>query len=349
LEKIEMKKTLVAVAAMAAVTGAMADVTLSGNFDQAYTTTKTNTSSKVTNIGGSGMGSNALGDTFITFAGSEDLGGGMKASFKIEPQLSPNGAAHSMGNREAWLGLSGGFGSVNVGNNYAPAFLLFGAATDPNGVSNGFGHVGWDSGTGMIGAGASSISYTLPSLMSGLNVGLSKTQGGSNSQSATASGAGDAQSYAFAYNISNFTAGFSSQTTKNSKLAYTSASLTPVVVESAAAGTSLKTTNTGLIYNAGVAQLSYLATKSSLKADSISTGTFGISVPVGAVTVGYTTGDMKAVDGGVQSKFKGNQLVVSYALSKRTKTYFQSGAFQTSGAVTASKTSQSGIGIAHAF
>jgi len=42
LEKIEIKKTLVAVAAMAAVTGAMADVTISGFVDKGLNMTTLN-------------------------------------------------------------------------------------------------------------------------------------------------------------------------------------------------------------------------------------------------------------------------------------------------------------------
>jgi len=60
LEKIEMKKTLVAVAAMAAVSGAMADVTISGFIDQAVQNLKSTSSTGVSTnksfIGNSGIG-----------------------------------------------------------------------------------------------------------------------------------------------------------------------------------------------------------------------------------------------------------------------------------------------------
>ncbi|MFN5811954.1 MAG: porin, partial [Burkholderiales bacterium] len=73
-----MKKTLVAVAALAAVTGAMAEVTISGFIDQAYNTTRTTdadgVSSTVTSVGHNAIGQDALG-----FAVSEDLGNGITA------------------------------------------------------------------------------------------------------------------------------------------------------------------------------------------------------------------------------------------------------------------------------
>jgi predicted porin len=356
LEKIEMKKTLVAVAAMAAVTGAMAEVTLSGQIDQTYSSTKLNSAVKITDVAGSGAGSNTLGDTFVTFSGSEDLGGGMKASFKVEPRLDPNAAAHTMTNREAWVGVSGGFGSINVGNNYAPSFLLFAAATDPNGVSNGAGHLGWASGTATIYSGASSINYMLPSLVPGLSIGIAKVQGGANAQSATLAGAGDAQSYALAYTTGALTVGLASQSTKNTALGYDTptqgltgtAGVNDTTVEAAAIGSSLKTTNTGIIYKAGFATVSYLGTKSSLKSDSISTTTYGVSVPFGATTVGYSTGTAKAVNAASEYKMKSSQMVISYALSKRTKAYFQSGSISASTG-TADKVSQQGFGINHGF
>ena len=127
---------------MAAVTGAMADVTLSGNVNQGYTTDKitsaANATTKTTGLKSASAGS------FLTFAGNEDLGSGLKASFKIETGMGMNNAGDvvgaavdgsAAGNREAWVALAGGFGSVTLGNQYTQAFLTV-AAVDPNGVNN---------------------------------------------------------------------------------------------------------------------------------------------------------------------------------------------------------------------
>lgn len=53
--------------------------------------------------------------------GSEDLGGGLKANFQLEALLGPSQGtlgsttATETFNREAWVGLSGGFGEIRVG------------------------------------------------------------------------------------------------------------------------------------------------------------------------------------------------------------------------------------------
>lgn len=54
----------------------------------------------------------------IGFKGSEDLGGGLKASFLIEHGFNPDTGAASgtFWGRESWVGLEGGFGRVRLGN-----------------------------------------------------------------------------------------------------------------------------------------------------------------------------------------------------------------------------------------
>jgi predicted porin len=74
-----MKKSLVALAALAAgSTFAQSTVTIYGQADAAYTSVKSG-ANKLTGLVGAGRGSN-----FVGFMGSEDLGGGLKANFKLE-------------------------------------------------------------------------------------------------------------------------------------------------------------------------------------------------------------------------------------------------------------------------
>lgn len=61
----------------------------------------------------------------IGFKGSEDLGGGLKALWQIESQLSAGGAdgvggTQSLAGRNTFIGLSGGFGTVLAGRHDTP-------------------------------------------------------------------------------------------------------------------------------------------------------------------------------------------------------------------------------------
>lgn len=64
---------------------------------------------------------NNLSTSRLGFRGTESLGGGLKANFQLESQLSPmagtagSSTTNEIFNRESWVGLSGGFGEVRLG------------------------------------------------------------------------------------------------------------------------------------------------------------------------------------------------------------------------------------------
>ncbi|HJV95356.1 MAG TPA: porin [Albitalea sp.] len=88
------------------------------------------------------VSSGVTGGSRLGFRGTEDLGGGMKANFVAETGFcadsnagAPNfctGGNNFMG-RQAWVGLSGGFGSTQLGRQYTPAFFVLNAV-DPFGT-----------------------------------------------------------------------------------------------------------------------------------------------------------------------------------------------------------------------
>ncbi len=118
-----MKKSLVALAALAATTAfAQSSVTLSGLIDAGY--------QSIDYKGGKagGITNNGSATSTIQLSGSEDLGGGLKANFKLNSDFNPTttngnsgGAAAHTANTGSWLnseqrvGLSGGFGAVDFG------------------------------------------------------------------------------------------------------------------------------------------------------------------------------------------------------------------------------------------
>lgn len=124
-----MKKSLIALAVLGSVAGmaqAQSSVTLYGLADIWVGSTKAEINgvgSSVTKVDGSGLATSRFG-----LKGSEDLGGGLKANFQLEQGFNiDNGTAgNSTGtagsqafDRQAWVGLSGGFGEVQFGKTWS--------------------------------------------------------------------------------------------------------------------------------------------------------------------------------------------------------------------------------------
>lgn len=74
-----------------------------------------------------GVLSGVLSGSRIGFKGSEDLGNGLKAVFQLEQGFDiGNGEEHRDDrtfSRQSWVGLSGGFGTVGLGYQYAPGYF----------------------------------------------------------------------------------------------------------------------------------------------------------------------------------------------------------------------------------
>ena len=146
-----MKKSLVALAVLAAAGAASAQssVTLFGVLDLGYQYGKSSANS-LTRMGQDGNLSSRLG-----FRGTEDLGGGMNASFWLEAGLAPDtglganaGAANTntnnaagviagpnaiIFNRRSTVSLGGGFGELRLGRDYTATFWNY-TVFDPFGA-----------------------------------------------------------------------------------------------------------------------------------------------------------------------------------------------------------------------
>ena len=99
------------------------------------------------------MGTSQLGSSKLGFMGTEDLGGGLKANFKLEGGLNNDSGAGKATNtnnqasgasatqagltfqRFSYVGLSGGFGEIRLGRDYVNTFLQAQAAVDPFGTN----------------------------------------------------------------------------------------------------------------------------------------------------------------------------------------------------------------------
>lgn len=116
-----MKKSLIALAVMAAAGAASAQssVTLFGIVDATVSYQRVSGGQKNTVLTHSGYNSSRLG-----FRGTEDLGGGMSASFWLEGALSvDDGTAGGFNfKRRSTVSLAGNWGEVRLGRDYVPTF-----------------------------------------------------------------------------------------------------------------------------------------------------------------------------------------------------------------------------------
>jgi len=130
-----MKKTLIALAAVAATGAAFAQstVTLFGGADINYRSVNSGVN-KFSGLAQDGIYSSRLG-----VMGTEDLGGGLKAGFHFEGGMNADVGTAAGFNfaRKSTIGLMGGFGEVRMGRDYTPVFTVHGIA-DPFGT-NGVG------------------------------------------------------------------------------------------------------------------------------------------------------------------------------------------------------------------
>jgi predicted porin len=287
LKETTMKKTLVALAVLAASGAAMAQssVTLYGIADLWIGKTK----GQDTVLGNGGVSTSRLG-----FKGSEDLGGGLTASFTFEQKLQlTDGATNTKTfDRQANLGLSGGFGTVKFGRGWN-------AMDDVFGLSN-----------------------------SGFDSALSANAIWLNSYN----GAADAQIYYASPEFAGFTVAASTQLKGNAtagklsafNLAYANG---PVAValgyEKDEANGDQKGTMINGSYDLGMAKLlaSYYATNNTggTAGAKVNSYQIGADVPLSSaltLSVGYASTKPK---GGESDSAFG--VAASYSLSKRTSIY----------------------------
>jgi predicted porin len=382
LEKIEMKKTLVAVAAMAVVTGAFAQATIYGTLEQTYnkTTDAVNGSTISTKTG---IGEYQMGSSLIGIKGSEDMTNGIKASYLYEFGISAQTSATPI-NRQAFVGLSGGFGSLRIGKQYSAGFLNA-VAADPGGATGATGALYLAPMTGYNGSEAplrqdQAVQFDLPSFVPGLGITLTKVWGGKNSALTNASvtsetngvKTGDGAGWAIKYNSGPLYVGLTSDTVTNvginfgmqdnavgqstvAALAATAANLT-----AASSTNKNKLTTATATYDLGMAKVGYNQTKMAVGAEFLKASMTSVSVPFGATNVFYSSssGSGNATSGTYaitlnNYSLKGSQYGINHAMSKRTVAYIHAGRTTldapSASTVILRKINSYGIGIHHSF
>ena len=280
-------------------------------------------------------------------SGSEDLGSGLKASFKVESTINLNAgiAGNSFGGaREGWVGVGGAFGEVKAGQQYSDVFFTV-IGTDPNGFNN---IVGWGPASAMLSAtnGASlvghtndTISYVLPTLVEGVTIGINSfrpnsraagwyddstttPKAGTVTQSAATTFGTSGNSYRVSYANSGLYAGFTGRSAGADK------------------GTAYAAS-----YDFGVAKIAYSNIDSTIGTVKTADSTYSISAPVGALNIGLSAGTYSTTTGTAAAvKTNNSQLGAYYNLSKRSQLYAIYGK-----ASATSSTTTTAVGVNHAF
>ena len=255
--------------------------------------------------------------------GTEDLGGGLKAVFTLENRLNIDSGADTDGfTGNAFVGLTGGFGTVHLGRTYtafdgAKAVSVGSSVFDSTFTPNGM--PAYDV------RGANQIKYVSPNMS-----GFTATVSSALKESATA-GAKDTNGLALAY--------------ANGPL-------------SAAVATQTSTTGDNTVFSAaydlGVASVSGgFSTLELVNNGNESNGmNLGVAIPMGAITlsVGFGSGEIKTKAGAKVSEYSGIGAGVRYALSKRTSLYagYKDEKTETANVKTAG-TKLTAVGIRHDF
>lgn len=283
-----MKKSLIALAVLASVAGvaqAQSSVSVYGVVDAVLHKDK-GVPAKLTSGGVSG--------SRLGFKGTEDLGGGLKANFLLEHGFNVDtGTQRTAGSsfdRQAYVGLGGGFGEVKLGKIWS-AYDDISGATNPMfdsvlSVENSI----WAS-TGYVANPSNGIYYASPSFGGVSGAFSTNLKEGTGNQS---------NAFHVKYEGGPVYAGVAYQ------------------VDKTFAGDT-KFTRVNGSYDLGVAKL--LAGYGNVKAGSAKTTdlSFGADIPLGSsltLSTGYASSKLDGAE-----RASGLTLGVAYSLSKRTTVY----------------------------
>ena len=367
-----MKKNLIALAVLAAsgVASAQSSVTLYGIADVWLGTAKVsgnvgaiNGSLKQNKIDSGGVSSSRWG-----LKGSEDLGGGLKANFVLEQGFAVDtGVAAASGfNREANVGLAGGFGEVKLGKTYTPYDDIRGTAENTFDANISASRLAW---VGYNVNPSNSIKYISPNI-SGFSGAASYSLGENKNLITATNNASSVASLNVQYANGPVFVGYAHQTEKGAEFTAIPGILggagmvvpgvTVGALQVAVGGPDTKTTHNLITgsYDFGVVKLQgsynqakYSETNNNLKANEYQ---LGVQAPLASnllLGAGYAESKLKD-DGGNSVKTKGFSAALVYVLSQRTVAYaaMNQSKFTTPAILDVTLKAQVyGLGVKHAF
>lgn len=330
-----MKKSLIALAVLAASGAALAQssVTIYGRLDASVGTidTGSGSDSKLFSGGTAGLTTPRLG-----FLGSEDLGGGMKATFKLEQRIDiDTGALQSPSFKgESSVGLVSGFGTVRLGR-------MTTSFDDVRALSNKFNV--FDSN------GFTVTGFAYENFGSKLMKYNSRPNGMVRYDSPNFGGVYGSVAYAFDQDDKTV----AKETVTSLHLGYKAGALN-VALGYQDEKTKLENTALAASYDFGAFALSggFQNGKAAVGSGKETGYNLGVEVPLGAVklSLGYAAGESK-LNGAKTADSTGFGLGARYALSKRTSLYggYSTAEIESAAGATTKEQKLFAVGVRHDF
>jgi len=386
----------------------MAQATIYGRTDIGYGVKATQLASGANNQKQTGIMDGGNAGSRIGFRGTEDLGGGMKAHFVTEQGLSPTnpalfgvrsgaagiqydglaaaagnnpgtGGAYTTGtNRQTYVGLEGGFGTVRVGYQYTTIYeisTLSGFTNTSEGMAGGtIAHL-WGQGvTG--GTRANAIKYMSPRIGGGFMIALEAGSGTGREMTEFASSntadqrtvnkqartslhldylAGPLRAAA---GYTNFALETSAQAAGSQVGVYGALTKDTTTVAAAAAASNTNLTQLAASYDFGAVKLGATmnsgATNNSLTnvATNFASRAISFDMPMGKIQLvgGFNNASQDSA-GTVSDDWASSQVGVKYNFSKRTVLYGYTGTSTNNAATGTTFKTMTGtlVGIDHQF
>lgn len=341
-----MKKSIIAVAVLGAMSGAAFaqvapnNITLYGVVDIAFLRTSVEETGQQTKTTTGLNAGNQSGNRW-GLRGSEDLGGGLKANFRLESGFNivngNSGQGGRLFGRHAWVGLSGGFGEVRLGRQTLFSSAEVTGIADP--FDNGFGIAGFQLLSSAAGTqrNDNTVTYRTPA-MNGLQGAVYYTFGGKATPVPASESKDNWLGGGVTYSAGPLNLGLSYDTKDSST--------------NAAGSRDDKWLNLVGSYNFGAAKVHAGYVKEETTGEDKTGYILGATVPLGGgeLLAAYQSGKVDIIAAGVADpKIRGLSVGYTYALSKRTNvfTYVAQGKETEPGYT--KKTREVNFGIRHMF
>jgi predicted porin len=243
-----------------------------------------------------GMSSGVQSGSRWGLKGTEDLGGGLKASFQLESAITADTGASTGFTRTSKVALSGGFGTVSLGRQYTPTFSLI-SGTDVTGTDG--------TATSDLYAASradSMFMYTSPSI-NGVTFVVG-TSGDSVEAAAGTATKAQLNDMTVTYAAGPLMVGVGSSSSQ--------------ATTSGVAGAKTKQTTIAGTYDMGMVKLYLNNANSKVSGVSTKETNYGVKMPMGAVTLLAGYGKNKADSSTSSTDYT---IGADYSMSKRTNGY----------------------------